>query len=130
MESPIEFMLANVAASLGGNCFKISNDKLDIDGVIIASDGALVPVIYSQVYIGVYRADFVFSRTMLNGHKQVCVVECDGHNFHEKTKEQARHDKARDRYFTKRGLRVLRFTGSEIYRDPAACLSEIVEVLS
>jgi hypothetical protein len=45
-------------------------------------------------------------------------VECDGHDFHERTKQQAERDKKRDRDLQSIGWRVLRFTGSEIVRDP------------
>ena len=45
------------------------------------------------------------------------IVECDGHDFHEKTKEQAKKDKQRDRYLITSGFYVLRFTGSEIWND-------------
>lgn len=53
------------------------------------------------------------------------VVECDGHDFHERTKDQAQHDKARDRVFTAAGYRTLRFTGSEIHRNPIKCAVEV-----
>lgn len=57
-------------------------------------------------------------------------VECDGHDFHERTKAQAQHDRARDRHFTSIGLVFLRFTGSEIHRDAAGCAAEIDKVLT
>lgn len=57
----------------------------------------------------------------------VIVVECDGHNFHERTKDQARHDKERDRWMLSKGIRVFRFTGSEIFADPIKCAMEVVE---
>ena len=40
------------------------------------------------------------------------VVECDGHDFHEKTKDQVARDKSRVRDLEIAGWRVLRFTGS------------------
>jgi len=55
-------------------------------------------------------------------------IECDGHAFHEKTKEQASRDKARDRSILAAGFPVMRFTGSEIFRDPVACASQVHEV--
>lgn len=70
-----------------------------------------------------YRVDFA----MMRGSARVA-IECDGHDFHEKTKEQAASDKARDRAMTLAGWTVLRFTGSEIYRDPMACLLEALQV--
>lgn len=53
------------------------------------------------------------------------VIECDGHAFHEKTKEQAAADKARDRYFAGLGYRVFRFTGSEIHKDAIGCAEQV-----
>lgn len=57
------------------------------------------------------------------------VVECDGHDFHEKTKEQATRDKSRDRLLMRRGFRVFRFSGSEIYRAPIQCAYETAKAL-
>jgi hypothetical protein len=57
------------------------------------------------------------------------VVECDGHEFHERTKEQARADKSRDRELTAMGYTVLHFTGSEIHADPWKCAREVYRVL-
>lgn len=46
----------------------------------------------------------------------VLAIECDGHDFHEKTKEQARRDKSRDRLLMANGIHTIRFTGSEVFR--------------
>ena len=81
-----------------------------------------------QYSIGKYRADFMFC-ACFGGKRQLIAVECDGHDFHERTKEQARRDKARDRYFVKNDIKVLRFTGSEIYADTKKCIEEIEIVL-
>ena len=56
-------------------------------------------------------------------------VECDGHDFHEKTKEQARKDKQRERDIMSMGCTVIRFTGSEIYKDPYKCASEVRKII-
>ena len=40
------------------------------------------------------------------------VAECDGHDFHEKTKDQVARDKSRVRDLEIAGWRILRFTGS------------------
>ena len=57
------------------------------------------------------------------------VVECDGHNFHEKTKEQAAKDKARDRDFQSIGLPVIHFTGSEIFNKAQECAYQVKNIL-
>jgi very-short-patch-repair endonuclease len=73
--------------------------------------------------IGPYRADFAL--VSLGGF---IAVECDGHNFHDRTPDQAAHDRKRDRFFAMRGWLTLRFTGREIRRDAAACVAEVFEV--
>lgn len=78
-----------------------------------------------QEKIGNYTVDF-----LIEVHeKKYIVIECDGHEFHEKTKEQAKHDKERDRFLQKEGYPVYRFTGSEIFNNPLHILSEIEEIL-
>lgn len=52
-------------------------------------------------------------------------IECDGHDFHERTREQARRDRRRDRDLTALGWDVFRFTGSEIHHDPDDLAQEI-----
>lgn len=69
---------------------------------------------------GNYRLDFAVDP---DGSK--IAIECDGHEFHERTKEQAARDKSRDRALQAAGWRVLRFTGSEIFADPGKCASEV-----
>lgn len=58
------------------------------------------------------------------------IIECDGHDFHEKTKEQAQKDKSRDRFLAKNGYVVMRFTGSEIYKNPRRCIKDIDELIA
>ena len=58
------------------------------------------------------------------------MIECDGHDYHERTKEQAARDKKRDRFFASKGYKVLRFTGSEIWADPEAVAEEALGQLS
>jgi len=56
-------------------------------------------------------------------------IECDGHDFHERTKEQASRDRARDRALQAEGIAVFRFTGSDIHWDADACAQECIEFL-
>lgn len=86
-----------------------------------------------QHQIGVFRVDFLvtgydydFDAREVVRRGQVA-VEVDGHEFHEKTKEQAQHDKARDREIQRAGYQVFRFTGSEVWRDPIGCAREAVD---
>lgn len=81
-----------------------------------------------QARIGQYRADllvwFIYGKTVAG-----LAVECDGHDFHEKTKDQASRDKKRDREILKAGFPVVRFSGRDIYRSPADCVEQIKELL-
>ena len=118
-ESPIERLLWSeiLFANDGYHEVKLSSDN--------TKDGTYL---FTQYPVEKYKADFMFCVNLL-GHQQHLVIECDGHDFHERTKKQARHDKSRDRYFTKLGYKILRFTGSEIYENPAKCRHEIEQVL-
>jgi very-short-patch-repair endonuclease len=74
-----------------------------------------------QARVGAYRVDFLLEA---NGRR--VVVECDGHDFHERTKEQASRDKAQDRALQRAGCLVARFTGSDITRNPEGCAVEVL----
>jgi very-short-patch-repair endonuclease len=51
-------------------------------------------------------------------------VELDGHDYHERTKEQVIYRNQRDRDLSADGWTVLHFSGSELYGDPARCIKE------
>jgi hypothetical protein len=55
------------------------------------------------------------------------VIECDGHDFHEKTREQATKDKSRDRDLLNLGYPVMRFTGSEIVSAPLKSAAQVMD---
>jgi very-short-patch-repair endonuclease len=74
-----------------------------------------------------HRVDFAL--TPLDRDTPVLAIELDGHEFHERTKKQARADKARDRSILATGCPVVRFTGSEVWRDPAGCWRESLSLL-
>lgn len=57
-----------------------------------------------------YRIDWVVNITRLKSPH--VFIECDGHDFHERTKEQAAHDKKRDRAIQASNIPIMRFTGS------------------
>lgn len=57
-------------------------------------------------------------------------IECDGHNFHEKTKAQVSKDKSRERDIMSKGLNLIRFSGSEIYKNPNKCAIQTFKILN
>lgn len=72
------------------------------------------------------RVDFLFAAGDLAPSPTLLIVELDGHDFHERTKEQASADRKRDRAMLSRGITTIRFTGSDVYRDPKTVLDECV----
>lgn len=82
----------------------------------------------AQKKIGKYTVDFYLSYQTESGLAEF-IIECDGHDYHERTKEQAAHDKKRDRYFTENGYIVLRYTGSEILRDRRSLTGSIWSII-
>lgn len=82
-----------------------------------------------QASVGRYRVDFLI--WAVAGNETIKLgIECDGHDFHEKTKEQAAKDKRRDREILAADIPMMRFTGSEIYRDAHSCAKQIESVFS
>jgi very-short-patch-repair endonuclease len=58
-------------------------------------------------------------------------VECDGHEWHERTPQQAAYDRARDRDLLRYArIPTIRFTGSEIVRDANQCAEETIAIVS
>lgn len=84
---------------------------------------AIVP----QAEVGRFRLDFLIVAKFSSeaAHQRLFAVECDGHDFHEKTKQQAARDKSRDRALLIEGIPMLRFTGSEIFAGAGNCADEI-----
>ena len=116
-ESPVEeILLAAAAWSVGVAGWQIP---------LICPATMPVPTYYDVVIvpqhpIGCYRVDFaIYARQMR------LVVEVDGHEWHEKTKEQASKDKRRDRDLQQEGWAVFHFTGSDVWRDPFGCCDVI-----
>ncbi|MGY3359766.1 very-short-patch-repair endonuclease [Bradyrhizobium sp. GM0.4] len=85
-------------------------------------------LILPQFDWGPYRIDFAIR--LPKYRFKYLFIECDGHDFHERTKEQAARDRVRDREIQKAGYPVLRFTGSEIHRNAGACGQQIIDFIN
>jgi very-short-patch-repair endonuclease len=75
-----------------------------------------------QYEVDKYRLDFALPQ-------QKVAIELDGHEYH-KTKEQRTKDAQRERYLQKHGWQVIRFTGSEIYRDVNRCVQDVLDIIA
>lgn len=100
---------------------------LDVDGPFIEhGPGPSYVYLARQVRIDSYVADFAMTLDWCSG---VLVIECDGFDFHDRTKQQAAYDRSRDRDLLRRGVLTIRFTGSEIKHSPERCAAEVYETL-
>lgn len=81
--------------------------------------------IFPQHKIGNYFVDILIK----NAGGKFFAFEADGHDFHEKTKEQAQHDKERDRFISLQGIKVYRFTGSEIFSHTLDIIIEVMDII-
>jgi very-short-patch-repair endonuclease len=82
-----------------------------------------------QAEIGDYRVDFLITFSCYD-REEAFIVECDGHNFHDRTPEQASRDRERDRKLTIAGHKVFRFTGTDINRRPMDCVNELMQFIT
>ena len=53
------------------------------------------------------------------------IIECDGHEFHQKTKKQVEYDNKREYDLKMMGYQILRFSGSEIYNNSEECVKRV-----
>ena len=89
---------------------------------------------YIKVNQQLYRVDFLieFAFKIDGEYLDILklIIECDGHEFHEKTKEQVKKDNKRDRDLQSEGYDILHFSGSEIYNEWYKCGREITKYIN
>ena len=132
-QSPIEVALGAAIWTLWDSVSWLGHQMLAVVPAHQIEDGLNSPgfgaVLVPQFQVEQYRADFLI---IWRADPQVeirMLIECDGHDFHERTKEQAASDKRRDRALQTVGYPVLRFTGSEIHKDPVGRAREVINAL-
>jgi hypothetical protein len=123
-ESPIEVALA-AAILFMDRLVPVPGSPLILSRTEdIAHYGGAARLLIPQFQLDDKRIDFLLRDPPIEIY-----LECDGHDFHERTKEQAARDRKRDREVQQTGRPILRFTGSEIYADPVFCASEVFDFL-
>src|SRR5215471_19659108 len=98
-ESPLEEKLAKAFSTLSRFEWRKSDDHYWEVGRWPGWGLTLL----AQPEYGHYRADFGICTWVGIGEGAppfIVIVEVDGHDYHERTKEQAEYDKARDRFMT------------------------------
>ena len=120
-ESPIEQMLS------------IEFEEINLLGMINFNPFIDIVAIDKQVEIECqnkkYRVDFLIPVIYKNQENKYFVVECDGHEFHQKTKKQVENDNIRMRNLQKSGYEVIRFSGTEIWHNPYKCACEVKNII-
>jgi very-short-patch-repair endonuclease len=119
VESEIELMLLTTMAVANRLCpmkFVIGDVEVEKPNI------AVMP----QYEWNGYRIDFCLRAPW---RSKMVFIECDGHDFHERTKEQAERDRSKDRAIQAAGIPILRFTGREIWRDTSQVMVEIINFL-
>ena len=88
--------------------------------------GDLASLIENEIWFGDvekhsrYRVDFILKDARI-------IIELDGYEYHS-SPEQLERDSIRQRYLTRAGYSVIRFTGREIKRDAAGCVEEVRQI--
>lgn len=130
MSSPIETMLlAAICAAAERHRFHLTVEGEDGHHGVSAEPDPASPLehfayVECEAVRGSYRIDILISDAVL------LAIECDGHDFHDRTKQQAAYDRARDRELLLDDVVTIRFTGSEIVHSPERCADEALRVFA
>jgi very-short-patch-repair endonuclease len=82
-----------------------------------------IPELQREVWIDrKYRVDFLVPSKKI-------VIELYGYEHH-KDKRKLTQDAQRERYLQMKGYQVLRFTGSEVYKDATQCVNEVLAIIN
>ena len=125
-QSPLEIVLAQALAEAIPFTWRESGDH---EWEVGRWKGWMLALLAQPAY-DKYRPDFgicTWVHDPTEAPPFILIVEVDGHEFHERTKEQVRRDKERDRFMTTTGAKILRFSGSEVHSDPTACAEQILQ---
>lgn len=121
---PDEHVSDSLEKTIGAMSCRVGDEGWAIGAMSYALPYTVGSFLLVNYPVGKYRPDFLVLAES-HGHMFRFIVEVDGHDFHERTKEQAARDKKRDRWFQSEGYSVLRFTGSEVFRDPLDCAKQV-----
>lgn len=121
-ESPIEQMLSLELESLHLDNSIYFNPNLEIIGFDKQCE--------IECNKNKYRVDILIPVIFYRKIYKCFIIECDGHEFHQKNKEQVKKDNIRQRDIEMSGYKIIRFSGSEIYNDAYGCALEILKIIN
>lgn len=128
ISSPIEqaFFIA-MHVMCRAHYLPINQDPELIDGKPSFPSGVYMS---NQFQLDLYKIDFHVSHCRAIGPKTSTVlVELDGHDFHDRDKHQRSYEKARERYIARAGRVLLRYTGSDVMKDPYRVAHEVMDTI-
>jgi very-short-patch-repair endonuclease len=111
-KSPIE-QIFQFAFSM----YRFCNYDGDFDDGLCLESQFRIETINGKTYI----ADFVLHHEFAKFGSPYLVIECDGHDYHNATKEQVAHDNERDFDIKESGYDILHFSGSQLFKSPMKC---------
>lgn len=76
-----------------------------------------------------YRVDFLLVQGGGLAPPTYAVIECDGHDYHERTPEQATRDRGRDRDLQATGIGIFRYPGRDIWAAKPTLLEPVATYL-
>lgn len=126
IKSPIEHIFYIAIHVLAESVFCKLNPEPEFDYQTKEPISGYGIFVTPQYKIDKYYVDFLISN---RDDKNSIVIELDGHNFHDKDKNQRAYEKGRDRYLIKSGYKVLHYTGSEVIKDPYKIAHEVLTMM-
>lgn len=80
----------------------------------------------NKIYIADFYIEEIFEKQTKRTKtlKKPIIIECDGYNYHS-SKKQMNNDYERENNLKISGYNVIRFTGSQIYKEPFKCVQII-----
>lgn len=98
----------------------------DVPGnVLIDHPHLLIVPQHHSSRTGRYRLDFAVIASLPCMERIKIDVECDGHEWHERTKHQVMRDNLRTQHLKGLGWLVERFSGAQIYADADQCARRV-----
>lgn len=128
-ENPMEQLMSIAMLDVGIENINSYNPFIDV--VIIEKQSQIV--IEGKTYYADFMLPVSYYKKTKNGFEidftKNFIVEVDGHEFHQKTKEQVERDNERERALQKAGYEVIRFSGTEIYHKAFRCADEVLSFI-
>jgi very-short-patch-repair endonuclease len=116
-----------IAMEIGSLC----DSEIEVD-LAVALTKALLVIddpslsLRHQFRLDRFLYDLYFKRE--GRSKPLVMIECDGKEFHS-TDEQIANDRAKDALAAKSGIILLRFSGSQIFRELDRCTQQVLKEL-